>query len=150
MDDLSKWSAMMFNTSTIRSVNVVDGKKSAVLYLDFCNEKDKVKFMKFAKSQQREPNGKYKAITPEQIFNIPNNHQSCGLEMQFTESLTEINRQIMKEIRKNKELIKFHWLNKGNYLIKRDKDSESVRIQSIQQLNDVINEWRTTSSTSFT
>ena len=94
--------------------------------------------MKACRSKQRYQNGKYKPVVAEMIFSIPAGGPSRGCEVQFADSLTETNRLILKKIRENREIIKFNWMNRGNYLIKESTDSKVIRIESLQQLQAFI------------
>lgn len=120
INDLSQWSNCTLDNSTIAKSTLAKArnKRSASLYVEFCNTKTKIDFLKFCKSAQRDKDGKYSPVTPEMIFKLPNNHAGRGLEMQFREILTDTNNMILKEIRNEtkKKSIRYHWLDNGNYL----------------------------------
>ena len=136
--NLSEWSGFDMNhpyVDKITSVPVKD-KELATIFISFQHATFRNQFLKMCKSKQRDSEGKYIGITCEQIFTIPQNHPCCGVEIQFRESLTTTNRQILKEIRENRKLFKYYWINNGNFLIKKQM---ILMIQSLFESSPFIN-----------
>lgn len=144
INTLSRWSNSKLDDTTIThsSLSMARDKRSASLYMEFCNKNTRNELLKFCKSSQRDPTGKYSPVTAEMVFNLSNKHTGRGLEMQFRELLTDTNRKILSQIRANRDIIGFHWLNNGYYMIKKAESSTPVRILSLQHLNEIILKWK--------
>ncbi|KAL7022275.1 hypothetical protein ACKWTF_012194 [Chironomus riparius] len=140
ISNFATWSGLKLNDDSFKHSSLVTSKKgtSTTLYLDFCNESLKLQLMKIVKSCQRDINKKYIPLLCENIFELPMNCKSRGVELQFRNSMTNVNREIFNEARKFKLLFCAVWLNQGNILVKEKEGSKPIRILSMNDLKTKI------------
>lgn len=140
ISSISTWSGLKLDENSFKHSSLVTSKKGdkATLYLDFYDESKKFRLMKIAKACQRDINGKYIPILCENIFELPRNNKSIGVEVQFRNSMTNVNREIFNEAKKSKSLFCAVWLNRGNILVREKEDSKPIRLRSMEDLKEVI------------
>ena len=142
ISNFATWSGLNLNDNSFKHSSLVTSKKgtSTTLYLDFCNESMKIQFMRIVKACQRDINGKYIPILCENIFELPMNNKSRGVELQFRNSMTNVNRDIFNEARKFKSLFCAVWLNQGNILVREKEGSKPIRLLSMDDLKTAIDD----------
>lgn len=133
---LASWSGLSMDLDSFKYSSLVKSKKdySSTLYLNFNQEAMKNKFMEIVKSCQRDVNKKYIPLLCESVFELSTNNKSRGVELQFRNSFTKINRNIFNEARKLKSLFCAVWLNQGNILVKEKEGDKPIRLLSMDHL----------------
>lgn len=139
---LSDWSQVDLSDRTIKKSSLVRSKTSstATSYINFYSDSTKDQFMGFIKSKQRDANGKYVPITCEDVFDIPDNDPCRGIEINVRIVLSDTNKKIFNRARECKGIFNFVWLDMDGFImIKEKKDDKAIRISSIEQLEEEIN-----------
>lgn len=140
---LANWSNVNLNENTLSYHNLVTSKNNtntSILFLDFTNVNIKTRFLKHIKTQQKDQQKKYTPILTEQIFQIAEDDTSRGLEINFREQYTEVNKKIFDLARKNKTIVKAIWKSQGYINIKVEPEMRAIRILTLEQLKKIINE----------
>jgi hypothetical protein len=110
---------------------------ASILFLDFFNLSTKQKLMKHARSLQKDQNKKYLPILTDQIFKLEPNDTSRGMELNFRDAITDFNRKIYNQARKNKNVFSNVWFSRG-YVMVRVKNGDPIKITSLNHLNSLV------------
>lgn len=138
---LGNWANIQLDDKNIRycAIKKPIGKNSAILQLDFYELSTKHRLMKHVRANQRNNNEKYQPILAEMIFDISPSNAARGLELNFRETFTEINKNIFNTARKHKDIFANVWQSKGFIMVKKTKEGNPIKIKSIEHLNVLIN-----------
>lgn len=135
----SSWSGLKLDEKSFRHSSLVKSKKynSATLYLNFCNESLKIQFMNIVRSCQKDVNKKYIPLLCESVFELQTNNQSRGVELQFRNSMTNVNREIFNEARKSKSFCAV-WIDQGNIVVRVKEGEKPIRLNNMEELRKTI------------
>lgn len=140
---LSNWSNLDLSDASIKKSSLVKQKSrsTANYYINFYSDSTKDRFMGFIKSKQRDPSKKYVPILCEHIFDIPEDDQCRGMEINVRIVMSDINKRIFNRAREVKSIFKFVWLDVDGYvMVKENQDDKAIKITSIEQLEKEIND----------
>lgn len=138
----ASWSGLNLNEDSFKYSSLVKSKKdnTATLYLNFYQESLKIKFMNIVKSCQRDVNKKYIPLLCESVFELSRNNKLRGVELQFRNSMTNVNRNIFNDARKLKSVYCAVWLSQGNILVKEKEGDKPIRLLSMDHLKRMTEE----------
>ena len=94
--------------------------------------------MQIVKSCQKDINKRHVPLLCENVFELQTNNKSRGVELQFRNSMTNVNRDIFNEARKFKSIFCAVWINQGNILVREKEGTKPVRLQSMEELKATI------------
>lgn len=140
LNSISNWSSIELNDKNIRRAVIVKPatKNTSILQLDFYDLSTKHMLMNYIRINQKDKDKKYVPILTEKIFNISASDPARGIELNFRDSFTELNRNIFNTARKHKDIFVNVWLSRGFIMVKQGNGNKT-RINSIEHLNILIN-----------
>lgn len=137
--DINTWSKNLLTELGHRKLILTKNSKSSTAFIHFWNVREKYRFMDFIKRNEKQGE-KYIPITNEKVFNLKEDDISKPAILHFQTPMTEINQAIFKKARTYKKLksIENCWIMNGSVFIKRSGQTRGTRIDSIEQLNDIM------------
>jgi hypothetical protein len=137
---LSNWSNIKLDEMTINRAAIISSKnkRSSNLHIDFANINIKSRFMRYVKAKQKNELKKYMPILAEHIFVIPEDDTTRGLELNFRDQFTEVNKKIFNAAREKKDLFIAVWKSQGYIYCKSLPEDKPIRILSLDHLQELI------------
>lgn len=137
---LSAWSNIKLDEIAINRATITTSKsKSATnMQIEFANINTKTRFMRHVKAKQKNAQKKYVPILAEHIFDIPEADTARGLELNFRDQFTEVNKMIFNKARENKHIFTAIWKSQGLINVKCPPENKPIRILSLEHLETLI------------
>ena len=138
--DINVWTKNLLTDLGHRKLILTKNSKSGTAFIHFWNVREKYRFMDFVKRNEKQGE-KYIPITNEKVFDLNEDDVNKPTILHFQTPMTEINQAIFKKARtyKKEKIIENCWIMNGSVFIKRNGQTRGTRIDSIKQLNDIMN-----------
>lgn len=137
--NLNDWSKQLLETLGYKKLILSKSSKKHIAFIHFWSYKDKFQFMQYVKCHQKQDD-KYTPILNEQVFKLNDDDVCRATALHFQTPLTKVNQGILKEARiyKKDKKIESCWMMEGSIFIKKNGRSKVERIDTIQQLRQVM------------
>lgn len=147
LDSLNRYFDTNLSRATFSNIHIAQSNKpQTTMRMKFVDQYSKRNFMLAVDAMSRDEHNKRQPIVVEDIFEELKSNQStiCGRTINFTNSLTKANQNILRMKRE----IKPHFFRErdGHLFLKKDTRSREVEVHSVDQVRALVTSYRNNSN----